>query len=247
MPETFKFHVPIEIIEKATPGGQTRRVIGGICSTDDLDSQSEVLLQDGLDFGPFLEKGWFNDNHDKATGGAVGVPVKAELRLLKGGKKGWYVEGDLLGNARGNDIWDLAQSLERSDTGRKLGFSVEGQITERDPDDPSKIRKAVVREVAITRCPVNVNTELNCLAKSLSAGGVGGEPGQMGPLQVESLEGAAAMRPSPKDKKKKRLYTKSEAVERLQGINSDLSSARATQIVEYALRHYPPHNGGHNA
>ena len=243
----FKFHVPVEVIEKSDSNGVTHRVIGGICSTDDLDSQSERLLQSGLDFSPFLNKGWFNDNHDSATGGAVGLPTKAELRDLGKGRQGWYVEGNLLDNKRANDIFDLANALERSETGRKLGFSVEGAIVERDPKDPSTVRKAVVREVAITRCPVNVNTELSLLAKSLteqtkkalSAGhapAVAGVavPGSAAPLRVESLEGGA----HPKKKKKKKL-SKSQAVGLLMHLNPKVSVRSAEAIVNHAMRHYP--------
>lgn len=163
----FMFETDAEVFSKAD-GSEHERRIGGICTTDDIDRQAEVVLQDGLDFQPFLKSGWFNDNHDPATDAVVGYPTKAEYRSL-GLRKGWYVEGYLLkGSPRADAIWMLANALQKTD--RRLGFSVEGAILARDAADPLKVRKAIVREVAVTRCPVNTSTALHVLAKSLSAG-----------------------------------------------------------------------------
>lgn len=169
----FRFETDCEVFSKSDGSDHERR-IGGICTTDDLDRQSEVILQDGLDFGPFLKSGWFNDNHDGATDALVGYPTRAEYRQL-GMRKGWYVEGYLLkGSPRADAIWMLANALQKTD--RRLGFSVEGAVAARDPQNPSTIRKAIVREVAITRCPVNASTALHVLAKSLSAGAASSVP-----------------------------------------------------------------------
>jgi len=163
----FRFETDCEVFSKSDGSDHERR-IGGICTTDDLDRQAEVILQDGLDFAPFLKSGWFNDNHDPSTDALVGYPTTAQYRQL-GLRKGWYVEGYLLkGSPRADAIWMLANALQKTD--RRLGFSVEGAVAARDAANPLTIRKAVVREVAITRCPVNASTALHVLAKSLSAG-----------------------------------------------------------------------------
>lgn len=165
---SWRFECDAEVFLKADSTAPSSRRIGGICSTDDLDRQAERILQDGMDFAPFLKSGWFNDNHDPATDAVVGYPTKAEYRSL-GLRKGWYVEGYMLdGHPRADALWMLANALQKTD--RRLGFSVEGGVTSRDEKNPSIIRKAIVREVAITRCPVNTNTSLVVLAKSLSAG-----------------------------------------------------------------------------
>jgi hypothetical protein len=246
----FRFDIPVDTFFKAGPDGQSRK-IGGICTTDQIDRQMETILQSGLDFGPFLSDGWFNDNHSSDTDGVVGYPTKAEKRELSKGRTGWYVEGYLLpanpdskGETRADRIWNLAQSLQKTD--RRLGFSVEGSILERDPDDPTKIKRAVVTEVAITKCPVNTGTALAVLAKSLSAGGAvanpGTSPGQGFPLRTESLEGVASAaweRGKKRKKKKRRKLRKSEAVLLLRRLRPDLPSGGAELIVNYALRHYP--------
>lgn len=242
----FHFEINAEVFEKAGAEGTERR-IAGIVSTDDLDSQQETLLQEGLDFTPFLKGGWFNDNHQKDTGALVGYPEHAELRTLPNGRKGWYVEGYLLkGQKRADEIWEVATALQRSGAPRRLGFSVEGQILERDPENPRTVRKAVVREVAITRCPVNDKTSLVTLAKSLSAGSAvanpGTAPGQGFPLRTESLEGYGSPRLSPKDeededgkKKGKKRMRKSEAIDWLCRRRPELSREAAALIVDVAI------------
>jgi hypothetical protein len=235
----FRFHIPVDILEKSADS-QSRRLISGICSTDDMDQDDERLLQEGLDFGPFLKSGWFNDNHASNTGGAVGVPTLAELRELPTGRQGWYVEGYLLDNPRADEIFELAKSLARVAPERKLGFSVEGQILARDPVDPKTVRKALVREVAVTRCPVNLSTELTLLAKSLSVGHT--SPASPGTVAT-GLGGAAVLSREAlesKKKKKKKKLKKEEAVALLmQKGGAQMTHAFATQIVEYAQRYYP--------
>lgn len=227
--QNFNFEFDVEVFQKAAPDGKEWR-IGGIVSTDGLDRQGETLLQEGLDFHPFLKGGYFNDNHDAATEAAVGYPTKAELRELPNGRKGWYVEGYLLkGHKRAESLWDLANALQKSD--RRLGFSVEGQIVERDPTDPKKVKKAIVREVAITRCPVNTETSLNVLAKSLAMGTVG-NPGSGAPLAPESLEKDLKV-----DEKDLLVLSEKDAVDLLCKLDSRLTENAAKEIVRFAMRH----------
>jgi hypothetical protein len=234
----FHFDFDVEVFEKASAEAGKERRIGGFVSTDHLDRQGEVLIQEGLDFDPFLTKGWFNDNHSPDTDGVIGYPEFAELRTMPGGMhKGWYVEGYLLKPDRANGIWDLATELQKHD--RKLGFSVEGGILKRDDENAKQVRKAVVREVAITKCPVNTATALNVLAKSLSAGSAisapAVAPGEGFPLRTESLEGLSE---EEKKKRKKRL-TKSEAITLLMRAQPKLAREYAERIIDYALRWHP--------
>ena len=239
----FKIRWDADVFEKADAEPGRERRIGGFVSTDHLDKQHERLIQEGMDFEPFLKSGFFNDNHIKTTGDAVGYPEFAELRTRPDGSKGWYVEGYLLkGHEPADKIWSLASALKRSGAPRTLGYSVEGSVEERDPRDRRNIRKAVVREVAITRCPVNGYTEMVMLAKSLAVGNgpvAGGTPGDGSPLRVQSLEGAGPARPEPLVKKRKKPIKKSEAVALLMQRAPYLSKSTATRIVEYAIKHHP--------
>jgi hypothetical protein len=175
----FDFDVPVGIwFDKSAPEGKQRR-IGGLITTDNKDRQNEVVVQKGLDFSPWLGAGWFNDNHSKDTDGIVGYPDKDALRFVKKGEKlpngseapgnGHWAEGYLLESDRGNRIWDTAQALHKAGNDRRLGFSIEGSIQKRTGPDRKTIAKAQVRNVAITACPVNLDTKMEAFAKSLRA------------------------------------------------------------------------------
>lgn len=251
----FRFETDCEVFSKSDGSDHERR-IGGICTTDDVDRQAEVILQDGLDFGPFLKSGWFNDNHEGATEALVGYPTKAEYRAL-GMRKGWYVEGYLLkGHPRADALWMLANALQKTD--RRLGFSVEGAIAAKHE---GTISKAIVREVAITRCPVNTATALNVLAKSLSAGAA--VPVPTAPVtgegagrviarrSVEAADGGS-VDPLKKKKRKKNLspieerliekaergepITRSEAGMLLRVLAPRLTVKQADAIADYHFR-----------
>jgi hypothetical protein len=171
----FDFEVPVTFFEKADAGaGQTRR-IGGLISTETRDRQKEKILQRGLDLMPFHTGGWYNDNHDKKTGGIIGYPDVVKSydvgEALPDGNvakaAGTWAEGYLLDTPRATEVWDLGKALQK--TGRHLGFSVEGSIQKRVGTDRKTIAKATVRNVAVTGCPVNTDSKLEILAKSLEA------------------------------------------------------------------------------
>lgn len=188
---SFRFYAPATFFEKADAAEGQRLRIRGICTTDDLDKDQERVLADGLDFGLFGKSGWFNDNHSKSTADVVGYPdpQKFAHKFKKGAKlpdgtvaksNGWWTEGYLVGD-RGRAIFSLAKEL--ADTGRQLGFSIEGKV-DRRADGGKTIAKAVVRNVAVTHCPVNPYTGLQALAKSLADGRLGGADNRAETSQV---------------------------------------------------------------
>lgn len=188
----FKFEMEAEFFEKAgAPKGQSRR-IGGVLSLEVHDQEGEKILQEGLDFSPFLKSGWFNDNHKPETAdGLLGYPT--EVTQFKKGSElpngrvtqanATWVEGYLLDDWEPADkIWKLGKAL--SGTGRHLGFSVEGAIHRRIGAKTvfkkgrngtagrfvgNTVVKATVRDVAITRCPVLDQSEMEILAKNLAS------------------------------------------------------------------------------
>lgn len=233
--DQFRFEMEVDVLEKSKIDGRSGRFISGYVSTDHLDRQGEQLIQEGLDFSHFLSKGWFNDNHSPDTDALVGYPTTARLDSLPDGHKGWYVEGELLPEGtshRADNIWNIAQGLAKAGGHRKLGYSVEGSILDRDPSNPKRVRKAQVREVAITRVPVNTKTSLSVLAKSLAVSTPAGEPGSADALQTEALEGV------PTKKKKKRKLTKGTAVELMLQLRPNMPRPLAEKVFDYAARHY---------
>lgn len=169
----FAFECPLNFFSKADAPGKQRR-IAGIISTDSLDQQNETILQNGLDFGHFLKNGWYNDNHSAKTSDILGYPESVTQfgkgQILPDGTQAQtnltWAEGYLVGTPKADEIWQLGQALQ--DTGRHLGFSVEGDIIKRQADGRT-IAKAKIRNVAITAVPVNVDCRLEVLARSLSA------------------------------------------------------------------------------
>lgn len=171
----FDFEVPVDFFEKAgTEPGKEKR-IGGIVSLETKDQQDETILQRGLDFKTsFLPNGWFNDNHSKATTGILGYPE--EVRLFEKGDqlpngrranaRGHWVEGYLLDTEPAKEVWELGRALQK--TKRRLGFSVEGKIRKRVGPENRTIAQALVRNVAITNCPVHADARMDILAKSLA-------------------------------------------------------------------------------
>ena len=197
MSDNFQIYMPLQTWIKS--GDEHELRIGGIVSTDGLDRQGEKVVQDGLDFSPFLSHGWFNDNHGQKTGDVLGYPTGVQ-RVSKGDKlpngavsdhNGWWAEGYLLDTDDGRKVYELATSLS-TNKDRRLGFSIEGKVTRRDSRDKTKIVSAVVNNVAVTHCPVNTDTHLQALAKALTAGHAVDAPAQGAgegfALRTESLD-----------------------------------------------------------
>ena len=169
----FQVDIPVSFFEKSDAGEGKERRIGGIISTEREDQQGDVVIQKGLDFSGFLKNGWFNDNHSRHMDGVLGYPETAKQfkkgQALPNGKTAGsnctWAEGYLLKTKKADDVWDLAQGLQG--TGRSLGFSVEGKIVRRQGKLRKTVAEATVQNVAITHCPVNDDSALDILSKSL--------------------------------------------------------------------------------
>ncbi len=148
-------------IDKDKP--QTAK-IAGVISTDEVDLQGERVLQKGLDFSYFLKKGVFNYEHQSGASNLLGYPTKVTQR------RGYTeVEGVLLlDKPKARDIFETASAMRKAGGHRTLGFSVEGQVVERDPENPKIVTKAKVINCAITSNPINPDTSLE-LIKSVAA------------------------------------------------------------------------------
>lgn len=249
----FDFEVPCSFFEKADAEPGKQRRIGGIISTESPDRQDEVVLQRGLDFSPWLQSGWYNDNHSKKTTDILGYP-EAVQPFKKGEKlpngevakvNGTWAEGYLLDTPQAEEVWKLGKALAK--TNRRLGFSVEGSIQKRTGKLRKTVAKAVVRNVAITNCPVNTDSKLEVLAKSLQAAEQceddidkalamgpatpGAVPTGGAVLSPESLEAD----PKEMEKRKKeaqKSLSKAEAIAWVQKRIPGISEAAAGRIVE---------------
>jgi len=165
--DAFARWVPMDLQKSEDePEELTKAVIGGICSTSDMDFEGETIEQDGLDWEYFLNHGWFNHEHQQGTANVLGHPTKIEPV----GTDKTRVEGILyLDKKLGREIYETATAMKKAGGDRSLGFSVEGQVLMRDPAQPKRVLKARVLNVAITSAPVNPHTNLELIARSMGA------------------------------------------------------------------------------
>jgi hypothetical protein len=159
----FEFGMPMNLVKSGDKSG--RRYIKGVASTPDKDLQSEYVIQKGMDLRYFKQHGYFNNDHKPGFENKVGQPTKAEIKKIKdiNGKSvlGLWVEGYLWPKGQhqiADSIWELAKALAAADSNRKLGFSIQGKVLEREGQ---KILKAWIQDIAITPSPVNSKTWLD--------------------------------------------------------------------------------------
>jgi len=218
------------------------RQIRGIMSTPTMDRQGESVIAKGLDFQPFLQHGHFNDNHDQATGSIVGYPedvAYSEDITMKGGRTthGWVARGYVLkGTQKADAIWELAKALAMTPD-RRLGFSIEGRVVKRNHN---KIEKAVIRNVAITNCPVNTEATWDVLTKSFidediaiksMAAGYGAAGGPTAQSGGSALGGESLESDQDKRNKKKKTMNYASFIARSLGLPDEEEFAKACAMV----------------
>lgn len=149
----FSFWMPVELVR----GGEQPR-IGGIASDETAaDLQGEKVLIDGLDISYLTQRGTFNWDHGKNPGDIIGEIDTARKEV--GDKRQLYVEGFLYPKVeKAKEVVNLLSSLKEAKSERKLGLSLEGKIRERDGADGKVVKKAWIRNVAVTYHPINQGT-----------------------------------------------------------------------------------------
>jgi hypothetical protein len=160
--DNFKFFIPLDIEKSKDKKGNKIMKIKGTASTIDEDSDKETLDPAGFDLSFFKKNGFINWHHtwkDKPSA-VIGEPTLAEIRNNE-----FYLEGILYPDSKlAEEVYDLAENLEKnSQSGRRLGFSIEGQATERGSNDENNplfkyVKKAKITGVAITPTPKNSAT-----------------------------------------------------------------------------------------
>lgn len=170
------FELPIEMELRKSEAGD-RRIVRGYASTESMDQDGEVILQNGIDFSYLMKSGFLNYDHQKREiAGAtmpiiVGYPIRAEIR-----DKGLWVEGELLKSSGetnseqtrlADELWELGLMFQKSGGKRSLAYSVEGGVVERKGN---KITKSRVNHLAITTKPVNAEATLEVFRKSFCCG-----------------------------------------------------------------------------
>lgn len=140
-------------------------IVEGIASNGVSDHEGDSIEPDGLDYKSyFLKKGFVKWEHGKNPENFIGEPLSAEIR-----KEGFFIRARLYPHAElAQKAVQAIEALVKSNASRKIGFSIEGNVVKRDPKNPARILKAIVRNVALTANPVN-DTTWAALAKSLTS------------------------------------------------------------------------------
>ena len=120
--DTFSVWTPFEVgLEKSSPNGGdaeplTAR-IGGLISLETEDQQGETLVQDGVDWSYFLDKGWFNYEHKSGPENVLGHPETVTSVSIDG-KPATRVEGVLyLAKAKAREVYETAKAMQKATRG----------------------------------------------------------------------------------------------------------------------------------
>lgn len=150
----FELYLPLVKRAEERLHGAKVRLIYGIASTPDTDLQGQRIRQEGINFQPLLESGFFNWNHYERPGDLLGEPIDAKIVEMENGELGLEVVGMLYEGVKdADDLWTLMQALENNPAAkRRIGWSVQGDVNDLRGDD---IYKCTVDQLALTHEPVN--------------------------------------------------------------------------------------------
>lgn len=170
--DNFKFFVPANIEKGKDKDGNVEMIMQGIASTSDKDRQGEMLMPQGFDYSYLQKSGYINWHHQlaKDPSSIIGEPIDVKLT-----RDGLYIKGKLYRDSpMAQKAYELAQTLEKNSSSRRLGWSIEGKVVERDPSNPARVLKSKITGVALTPMPINPNTYAD-IVKSMEYGMGGGE------------------------------------------------------------------------
>lgn len=134
----------------------------GYASTGKKDLQQEQIDPAGIDASYLISDGFIDYEHDPDQ--VIGVPTKN----THVDSKGLFLEAKLFKNMpQVQDIIKLYHNIKDNNIDRNLGFSIEGNVIERDEDDESIIRQVQITGVAVTKNPANTDATWELVTKSL--------------------------------------------------------------------------------
>lgn len=160
--DTIKSVNADDTVEKGSNG---QILVSGWASTGDRDFQGETVEPIGIDATYLFNNGWIDYEHD--TNKVIGAPTSNSYVDTD---KGLYIEARLFKDVpEVKEMMSLYDNIQESGVNRSLGFSIEGNVRERDEDDPSIIKDVMVTGVALTKNPANGSALLDSVIKSNNA------------------------------------------------------------------------------
>jgi hypothetical protein len=164
-PEFFSkyYQFGTDTLKKSDDG---RINVEGIISVESEDAQGETMVQKGMDFSYFMKRGYLNIEHKQGAENMIGAPT--ELKSVKyKGKAATFMKGYLFSESpKVKDILVSMDAMKAADCDRGLGFSIEGQVVERDKNNPSVITKSKILNVSVVASPAHPDASME-LCKSL--------------------------------------------------------------------------------
>lgn len=158
---SFDVFLPFDRVEKSGDDDNTY-TIAGYASDGKEDLQHERIDPSGIDASYLLSDGFIDYEHD--TDQVIGVPTKN----THVDNKGLFLEAKLFKNMpQVQSIIKLYHNIKDNNIDRHLGFSIEGNVIERDEEDDSIIRQVQITGVAVTKNPANTDATWELLSKSL--------------------------------------------------------------------------------
>jgi phage head maturation protease len=160
--KNFDVFLPIDKVEKSGEGDEATYTISGMASTSDKDLQGETIDPQGINADYLLSDGWVDFEHDRDQ--VIGVPTENTYV----DSKGLFLEAKLFKNMpQVQDIIKLYHNIKDNHIDRQLGFSIEGNVLERDASDDSIIRQVQITGVAVTKNPANTHATWELVSKSI--------------------------------------------------------------------------------
>jgi len=164
--EFAQFSIEPKSADNVSATKEKQWYIKGIASTSAKDLDGENIQVEGLDISYFKRYGFINFDHKQSPRDIVGEPVSDECYL---DNDGLHVTALLYKDKPiVQEMWDLSKAMDGSGSNRKLGFSIEGYITDRDPNNSNVITGIKVKNVAITTHPANPEATWEAFEKSLN-------------------------------------------------------------------------------
>lgn len=163
METKFNFWIPIDDvqIEKSDKGDKDayeNMIISGVASDNSEDADGEVLEPSGFDISDFKKHGLINLEHfptrKQSPKAWIGEPLDAKIKDNK-----FHIKAKLWKDSElAREAYDTMITMQNSGSNRKVGWSIEGNATKRDPANDKRILKAKITNCALTFRPKNMNT-----------------------------------------------------------------------------------------
>jgi hypothetical protein len=162
-------------------------LIRGPATSERRDLQKEKLRRDGADYAPFM--GSLQKGGDEADCGAItlehpagvfnpiGEPVDLEKGVTERGDKCYYLTSRLwvAEDPLAKATWDKITTIQKASNRVRLGYSVEGHATKRNPEDRTDVLEWVWVNTVITGAPRNRDAFFDPILASLNATAQGRE------------------------------------------------------------------------